>query len=430
MRGRKSFVSLLALLLAGAALSAQEVPDSLALDLRSPEGHRPPSPVTLRFDYNVRFDWFFINNEYGASHEEFAPSRTMTGIRLTPLVGLRIEQQNGMRHRLLGGIDIQKDFGANPYALGTEEEADRKQENWNLLREIKVYYTFEAQFKKTDFSFVAGIYPRYETRGKYTSAIVSDKFRFYDNNLEGLLLRFKRPKSYYEVGFDWNGKYGKKRHERFNIFSYGDTYIKPWLHFGWQGMFQHYAGAQDQPGVVDDHIFNPYFLFDFAPMSHLQALNLSVGGFVGYQRDRRWKEIKVPLGLDVVAEVRHWNAGIRNEFYWGTSLMPYYSVEDSEGVPYGDRLYFREPYWQIRTGDAHLPAVYDRLEAYWQPRISDFLRIRIAAVAHFNHGFSGWQQIATLVFDLESLMQHRNEIQNLSRRHRDGRHRLRGAEGR
>lgn len=380
------------LLLLPLSLRGQEVADSVAAT---------PRKATVRFDYNVHFDWFFVNNEYGASHEEFALSRTMTGIRLTPLAGLRIDQPGGMRHRLLAGIDIEKDFGANPF--GSEEEGDRKQENWNLFREIKAYYTLEAQFKKTDFSVVAGIFPRYETKGKYTSALLSDQFRFYDNNLEGLLLRFRRPKSYYEVGLDWNGKYGRLRHERFNIFTYGDVFILPWLHFGWQGMFQHYAGAAEQKGVVDEHLLNPYFTFDFAPMSGLQALQLSVGGFAGYQRDRRWKEVNVPLGADVVAEVRHWNAGIRNECYWGRSLMPYFAVEDSAGVPYGNRLYYRDTYWQVRTDPAALPAFYDRLEAYWQPRICDFLRIRIALVAHFNSGYSGWQQIATLIFDLDQM---------------------------
>ena len=392
------------------------------------DGRQEPA-ARVRFDYNVHFDWFFVNNEYSASHQAYGPSRTMTGLRLTPLAGLRIDQRNGWSHRLLGGIDIEKDFGANPF--GTGEEADRKQENWNLFRELKIYYTFQAQFKKTDFSFVAGIFPRYETRGRYTTAVLSDPVRFYDNNLEGLLLRFARPKSYYEVGLDWNGKYGVRRHERFNIFSYGDVYILPWLHFGWQGMFQHYAGAEEQPGVVDEHFLNPYFTFDFAPMSGLQALHLQTGLFAAYQRDRRWSRVEVPLGLDIVTAVRHWNVGLRNEFYWGQSMMPFYTLADSEGVPYGNRLYNRGAYWQVRTDPAQTPAVYDRLEVYWEPRISEFLKIRIAAVAHFNEGFSGWQQIATLAFDLDKLMQYRHEKrQNPDRRRHCGAHRMHGSQGR
>ena len=364
-------------------------------------GVRAQERTTVAFDYNVHFDWFFVNNEYGASQNAFGPSQTMTGFRLTPLAGLRVDQRNGMRHRLLGGIDIEKDFGANPF--GTGAESDKKQENWNLFREIKVYYTFRAQFKKTDFSFVAGIYPRYETRGKYTTAILSDPVRFYDNNLEGLLLRFSRPKSYYEVGLDWNGKFGTDRHERFNIFSYGDAAVTSWLHLGWQAMFQHYAGSRNQSGVVDDHFVNPFVTFDFAPMTGLQALRLTAGPFVAYERDRRWKTVEWPWGLDVVTEVKHWGVGIRNEFYWGQSMLPLYTLEDPDGVPYGSTLYYRGAYWRVRTDAADLPAVYDRLEAYWMPRLNDWLRIRIAAVAHFNKGYSGWQQIATLIFDLDAL---------------------------
>jgi len=110
----------------------------------------------LEFDYNVHLEWFFVNNEYAASDNRFAPSRTMCGVRATPSVGLRINQER-MTHRLLGGIDILKDFGASPTAYGAE--ADRRQENWNLFREITLYYNLSAVFGRTEFSAVAGIFP-------------------------------------------------------------------------------------------------------------------------------------------------------------------------------------------------------------------------------------------------------------------------------
>ena len=350
----------------------------------------------LEFDYNVHADWFFVNNEYGASDESYDPSRTMTGIRVTPSLGLRYTHKAGV-HRLMGGIDLLKEFGANPVGRGAESSV--RQENWDIFREITLFYQFSGGWGKTSFTGVAGAYPRYLTEGKYTTAILSDKVRFYDNNLEGLLLKFRRPRSYYEVGADWNGKYGTDRRERFNIFSYGDVYLAKWLHFGWQAMFQHYAGSVNVKGVVDDHFLNPWLKFDFTPYVPLQEFSLQTGAFAAYQFDRRAGGSPVfPLGADVVLDVRNWGVGVRNEAYYGKGLLPFWFDTDAAGNMYGPDLYYRSTFWRMDS----IP-FYDRLEVYWTPRITDFLRAKVSAVFHFGDAYFGWQQIATLIFDLDAL---------------------------
>ena len=96
----------------------------------------------VRFAYDVDFEMKFDNREYGQS--PYSSSMTIFGARLTPSVGMDIKQKNGMRHRLMAGIDIMKDFGASsvPASLpgGAEAgETSRSLDNWNLFREIIFY---------------------------------------------------------------------------------------------------------------------------------------------------------------------------------------------------------------------------------------------------------------------------------------------------
>ena len=194
---------------------------------------RQDSTATVRFAYDVNFEMNFDNTEYRTS---LYPSMTIFGARLTPSVGLSVGQANGMHHRLMAGIDVMKDFGRNP--VGPEQiavaggetvpnpEASTRQSNWNLFGEILLYYRWDASFRKTDLTMTAGIFPR-STAATYPRAFFSDSLRFYDNNLEGLLLQFRRPKSYYEVGIDWMGMFGKYRRERFMLFGSGKSRIKP-----------------------------------------------------------------------------------------------------------------------------------------------------------------------------------------------------------
>ena len=354
----------------------------------------------LKVDYNLHFDWHLDNREFDSSDNSYAKSGTDAAARITPYGGILIEQPNGLKHNILMGIDLLKDLGNNPTRTGAE--ADDDLENWDIFREITLFYIAEKKTGNSDFSFVAGVYPRHMSKGKYTNLFYSDSVRFYDNNFDGVLLNLERPRSYYEIGMDWMGKYGTDRRERFMFFTYGESWIFPskWLKAGWQGYLQHYANSANAIGVVDDIKFNPFIEIDFGHNLGLQRLSLTAGPVVSYQRDRRFEEHKTPHGWDFISEVRYREIGIRNELYYGENMMPYYKALSPEGSPYAGNLYLGDSMWQIRTnGDDH-PAVYNRLEAYWRPKIGDFVHFDLSVIFHFNESYIGWQQKMGLIFDL------------------------------
>lgn len=367
----------------------------------------------VRFAYDVNFEMNFDNTEYRTS---LYPSMTIFGARLTPAVGLSVGQANGMRHRLMAGIDVMKDFGRNP--VGPEQiavaegesasnpEASTRQNNWNLFGEILLYYRWDASFRKTDLTMTAGIFPR-STAATYPRAFFSDSHCFYDNNLEGLLFQFKRPESYYEVGIDWMGMFGKYRRERFMLFSSGKSRIKPYLSLGWYFTMYHYACSEVATGVVDNVLANPYVNFDFALWTPFQKLSLTLGWLQGAQQDRKLVGKYVfPCGGEAEFEIRKWNVGIVDRLFVGRNMMPYYDTLDPGGYKYGADLYPGDTMYRLHEdGNVSSSGIYDRLEVYYEPRIASFLDLRVELAVHFHSkGYSGFQQRLSLIFNLQNLL--------------------------
>lgn len=373
--------------------------------------------TSIKLAYDVDFEMNFDNRELYRSR--FSESMTIFGARLTPSAGLSVIEKNGTKHRIMLGIDIMKDFGASPVAPElrapeSSEEASSRQNNLRLLREVTLYYGLKKDFRKTSMALYAGIFPRrFTDEDRYSRAFFSDSLAFYDNNLEGLLIKFRRPKASFEVGCDWMGKYGMYRRERFMIFSSGEGQIAPGvLSIGYAAYMYHFACSQLYDGVVDNFLVNPYLRIDLGHLMPLQRFSIRLGYLQSLQQDRmNIGKYVFPRGGELDIDVRKWNAGIMNSLFCGTDMMPYYNSTDAAGIKYGSLLYMGSPFYRVHdnyAADAGKsgPGIYDRLEAYYEPAIGGgYLKIRISALFHFNGSrYSGCQQIVSLKFNLQRLM--------------------------
>lgn len=360
------------------------------LDGNGGEPETDARPFRPQFVYDADFEFRFDNHEYGDG--KFSPSMTILGARLTPSIGLQIKTSPKDRHRIMAGVDIMKDFGSGA-APG------------DLFREILLYYRWDRSFARTDMSIIAGIFPRSEMEGSWSTAFFSDSLKFHDPNLEGIIIKFRRPSAYYEVGCDWMGQYGDTIRERFMIFSSGEARVAGrMLVLGYAGYMYHYAGSREVWGVVDNILLNPYIGVDLSEIAGMQRLGLRLGWLQAFQNDRRQVGHYVfPHGGELVLDAGNWNVGVENRLFLGTDMMPYYDATDAAGHKYGNALYFGDPFWKV-SADGKRAGMYDRLEIYYEPLIASFLRLKVSAVMHFNGGFSGWQQIVSLKFDLQSLM--------------------------
>lgn len=360
------------------------------------------------FAYDVDFQMRFDNREFYGS--AFTPSMTIFGARLTPSVGLALTESNGAQHRLMAGIDVMKDFGASPIseliAGGKTDETSVKLNNLGLFRELTLYYNFHKKIARTDLEIYAGIFPRHAAEGAYSEALISDSLKFYDNNLEGLLLKFRRPQAYFEVGCDWMGQYGTARREKFMIFTAGEGKVLPFMSLGYAGYMLHYANSSKAKGLVDNILLNPYARFDLGDIAGLQKLSFRLGWLQAMQRDRVNVGMFVfPFGGEFDQEVRNWDVGIRNRMFFGRNMMPYYDGVDNAGVKYGPNVYYGDPFYRIHSDGRLQAGFYDRLEVYYEPKLGDFLSLRVAALFHF-HGmhYSGCQQVISLRFNLQELI--------------------------
>jgi len=363
------------------------------------------------FAYDVDFEMRFDNREIPGNF--FTPSMTIFGARLTPQVGLALNESNGASHRLMAGIDVMKDFGASPISAliagGETGETALVQNNIGLFREISLYYNFRKKIAKTDMEIYAGIFPRRAMEGSYSQAFFSDSLKFYDNNLEGLLLKFKRPGAYFEVGCDWMGQYGVARRERFMIYTSGHGKVLPFMSLGYAAYMLHYANSDKAKGLVDNILLNPYALFEFGDRLGMQALSFRLGWLQAMQRNRRHVGTFIfPYGGEFDQEIRNWNVGIHNRMFFGYDMMPYYANVDDAGLKYGSQLYFGDPFYRIHDDGSTGAGFYDRLEVYYEPEISDFLSLKVSALFHFNGmRYSGCQQVIGIRFNLEELLHRR-----------------------
>ena len=386
---------------------------SAALLLSVLSGAHTKDKSKVSFAYDVDFSMQFDNREFYRS--AFTSSMTIFGARLTPSVGLAVRQNDGTCHKLMAGIDVMKDFGRSPVsperAPSDSPETDLKRSNLDLFKEITLYYSLDRKIGKTGLSVAAGIFPRRLSEGNYSRAFLSDSLRFYDNNLEGLLVKVRRPQAYYEIGCDWMGMYGTFSRERFMIFSSGKAKVAPVLSLGYSAYLYHYSCSGTADGVVDNVLLNPYLAFGFEHLVDFQKLSIRVGWLQAMQNDREMVGRYVcPGGAEFDLDIRKWNVGIRNECFFGNNMLPYYHSKDPGGYTYSNLLYMGSPFYQVFDRHVNYAGVADRLEVYYAPQIGlPYLDFRISAIFHFNGTqYSGCRQMVSLNFNLQELLGRNN----------------------
>jgi hypothetical protein len=342
--------------------------------------HAQDEKKKVDFVYDVNFEMNFDNREFYRS--AFSSSMTIFGARLTPAVGLEAVQKDGTSHRIMAGIDVMKDFGS----------ANKK--TLSVFQEISLYYRLKKDFGNTDMTLYAGIFPRRNMEGRYSQAFFSDSLKFYDNNLEGLLVKFKRPQAYFEVGCDWMGQYGETRRERFMIYSAGEGKVASFMTLGYAGYMYHFANSVKVKALVDNILLNPYVRFDFGAQADFQTLSLTLGYLQALQHNRvQVGHYVFPGGAHLDFEIRKWDVAIKNMAYYGTGIMPYYNYHDPGDIKFGNNLYLGDPFYRVYDNDSMERGLYDRFEVCYEPTVGKHLKIRIAALLHFNNfRYSGFQQ--------------------------------------
>lgn len=372
--------------------------------------HKAPKPV--KFEYDVDFWYYFDNREFAASDNIYYASGTTHGVLVTPYAGLSVQQGRNVNHRFMLGAEFCRNMGAGE-KLG------------DVPKEVLAFYDMHATGKRGCFEVVAGVFPRAFQEADYTEAIYRGGLKFGDRNFEGCILKYGNGRFYAEMGLDWMGMHGYDVKERFQIFTGGRWDATSWLRLGWAASMYHFAGSDIAPGVVDNHLLNPYIKFNLAKQTGLQELSLKAGALLTYQWDRVHSDaVQCPGGGEFVFALRNWNVGLKNTLFIGDGgIMPNYFDLDTAGEMYGSRLYMGNPFYRSSP--------YDMAELSYSPRITDYLRLDLVFRIYCgvcpeqdgSFGIAGNQQICSLVFDLDKILNPRCTCGRIGEFHREKKHR-------
>ncbi len=316
-----------------------------------------------KFLWEIGLDCRFDNREYGS---EIAADGTIFGTRLSPQAGLGWGESNA----LMIGFDLRADFGQREFPSP----------------EGVFYY----RYADSRFKAFAGIFPRKNIIGGYPYAFFSDSVRFYDNNLEGVLLQYHGRRGYLEFGCDWNSRISGEQREKFMVFMAGRLDFCA-FHVGFNANMYHHAGSEIERGVVDNILIYPYAGADIGQLVNFSELSLRVGWLQAFQNDRRYVgEYVRKGGIQIDTRIEKWGVGVGNSLYLGGGLMPYY-IGIADGQPaYGDGLYYGEPFYRTSSG------IYNRLELYWNPVSKGGVKLHVGSVFHYDGSVVGWQQVLSL----------------------------------
>lgn len=339
--------------------------------------------------YGVDFDTDFDNRELDPS--SFSNSMTIFAARFLTTIGIDIVQSADVDHQVMTGLDLTRDFGTPRN---------------DFMGELLLNYRLRKRFNGNELTILAGVFSKETMEGDYSRAFFSDSLMVYDDNIDGVLVKLKKPNAYYELGCDWMGQIGEGRRERFMVFSNGEGAVAPLLRLGYSAYMYHFADSYEVHGVVDNILVNPYARLVLGKRTGLQKLDVKLGWMQGFQNDRKnIGRYVFPGGCEMDIDVRNWNVGIRNTLFLGEDMMPLYNKKDAGGFKYGSDLYYGDPFYRVYDNGSKAFGTYDRLEAYYEPWIGSYLKVRVSAVFHFNNfKYSGCQQMFTLNFDLHELL--------------------------
>lgn len=346
------------------------------------ESDRQNRQDPVSFVYDLDFQYRFDNREFARSGDAVTPSMTTNAAVLTPMVGFRHQLSRGHSRRVMAGANLTHHMGTATSLKDTPVD-------------LMLFYNSHIGLGAGSLDSWFGSFPRNSIKGDYGEAFFSDSLKFYDPMVEGMLFSFGSPVFNAELGLDWMGQKGVEVKERFQIYSSGSWVPLKWLSLGWAASMYHYAGSVMAPGVVDNHLFNPWAKLDFSAWSGLQKLYLKAGLLATYQWDRKFDDsVHAPLGGELVFNAQACNFGVKATMYMGQNLLYYYSGHDAAGNKYGNMLYRGSPFY---TG------TYGLGELYWRPWSSSALDLLVDFRFHVtSEGYAGCQQVLELRWNMEA----------------------------
>lgn len=347
----------------------REIPvDSAKLRWQEQEAGKDRKSVRLL--YNVDFATYFDNREY---HEPYQTPQTIFAFRLSPTIGVGMRDALGGKHQLVAGLHYTQPMGVN----------------W---KEVQVDPTAYYRYQYKGFDLNMGMIPYVNRYTTLPDWLLYDSIAYRHPNMLGALFSYHDQRGFVEFMCDWRGMPTPERREMFRLVVDGQYQYK-WFNIGAIGQMNHKANYADTTihpyeGVCDDIILDPYIGFNVSSYTPFDSLSLRAGYIVGFER---WREKNInltPQGFYVELYANWWFVGLKNTFYYGGNLLPFYKE-------FGPDLHQGDPFYQSR--------IYNRTDIFLYLYRSSFVNFYFSWNMHYDgHSLANQQQLIVR-FSLDGL---------------------------
>lgn len=251
----------------------------------------------------------------------YAAAKTFFQTQLAPEIGISLYEG---RHLVAGGV-----VWTQP--IGCEWEGHRLSPT--------LYYRYQSK----GLRFAMGMFGKDQLYAEMPNYIWNDSVNYVQRNIRGAMIGYRNDKGYFQAFIDWRGMQTKTQREAFNIMASGERqYADGKYLWGGVAMMNHLAldGAEHiGQNVVDNFLYNPYVGINVSKIAStaLDTCSLRVGVLGGLTRDRGDKIWKTPIGAWVDFDISWKFLELKNTFYAGGKLYPYYGhygVTLDQGEPY------------------------------------------------------------------------------------------------
>lgn len=262
-----------------------------------------------KFVYDIDFLTFFDNRE---SHIPSYPSKTLFGARLSPEIGLEINDSIYGNHKLIAGASYIQPFGSQ----------------WT---DIKIRPTIYYRYRQQGFDLSLGFIPWRNIRTDLPDYLFSDSLHYFSPNIQGVHFGYSSRHGFAEFICDWRGMQSLETREAFRLLLTGEYHYQ-WLFAGGNAQLNHLANRLNPPvrdGVCDDITAQPFIGFNISQLIPLDTLALRTSYIFSYQRDRKNNQLFLNHGFLAELSLKWRFLAVENNLYIGDPLLPLYKQYNS-----------------------------------------------------------------------------------------------------
>lgn len=326
----------------------------------------PLSHAQRNYKWNVGFNYFFDNNEYGNS--SYTSSQTMNGIWLKPTVAYNWDDKNS----IYAGINLLK-------IPGTDKIIDKTK--------LTLYY----EYSNPKVIFRAGAFPKEETLSNYNTFFFSDSIRNFEPVMSGIFWQIGRGDTFFNLWLDWTSYANETRREKF-YFGFSGKYTRGLMFADFQSYFHH--NANTLPPTLGEGVRENMQVQFTAGIHYTNENSLDLlaaaGILAGLERDRRYDDaVYKPIGFVGRLDAEYAGIGTNNTLYIGDQHMYMYPLFKSD-------LYAGNPFLQGKS----------YLRSEWYVRIIESPRVnaKLNCNLHFSEKNLMFQQMFTVTANIGNFL--------------------------